>query len=274
MAGNFYFLRNAEDYFGVRSEFQPLLHTWSLSVEEQFYLVWPAAFALFYLVCARTSKPRRWLVIAIALLIVISAACAVTLASWRNVWAFYLAPARAWELGIGGIIATLLPSARGVSLRLASAASVLGLILIIVGIATVSSQHFSPLVMAAFPVLGTSLVIAGNTVHPTGTVGRILSIRVLVQMGLVSYAWYLWHWPALSIARILDAGRQDLLRDCAISASTLALFFVTLELFERPLRFHLGGSLPGVGLWAPAVVQSSSLRYLYSALMFGQDGRL
>ncbi len=93
-------------------------------------------------------------------------------------------------------------------------------------------------------VLGTSLVIAGNTVHPTGTVGRILSIRVLVQMGLVSYAWYLWHWPALSIARILDAGRQDLLRDCAISASTLALFFVTLELFERPLRFHLGGSLP------------------------------
>jgi peptidoglycan/LPS O-acetylase OafA/YrhL len=244
MAGNFYFLRGAEDYFGVRSEFQPLLHTWSLSVEEQFYLVWPAAFALSYLVCARTSKPRRWLVIAIALLIVMSAACAVMLASWRNAWAFYLAPARGWELGIGGIIATLLPSARGASLRLASAASALGLLLIIIGIATVSSQRFSPLVMAAFPVLGTSLVIAGNTLHPTGAVGRILSIRALVQLGLVSYAWYLWHWPALSIARILDVGRHDLLRDCTISASTLALSFVTLELFERPLRFRLGGSLP------------------------------
>jgi peptidoglycan/LPS O-acetylase OafA/YrhL len=244
MAGNFYFLRGAEDYFSVRSEFQPLLHTWSLSVEEQFYLVWPAAFTLFYLACARTSNPRRWLVIAIALSIAMSAACAVMLASWRNVWAFYLAPARAWELGIGGILAILLPSARGVSLRLASVASALGLLLIIIGIATVSSQRFSPLVMAAFPVFGTSLVIAGNALHPTGTVGRILSIRALVQLGLVSYAWYLLHWPALSIARILDVGRPDLLRDCTISVSTLALSFVTLELFERPLRFRLGGNLP------------------------------
>jgi peptidoglycan/LPS O-acetylase OafA/YrhL len=244
MAGNFYFLRSAEDYFSVRSDFQPLLHTWSLSVEEQFYFVWPAAFALSYLVCARTSKPTRCLVIAIALLIVMSAACAVMLASWSNVWAFYLAPARGWELGIGGILAILLPSARGVSLRLASVASALGLLLIIIGIATVSSQRFSPLVMAAFPVLGTSLVIAGNTLHPTGTVGRILSIRVLVQIGLVSYAWYLWHWPTLSIARILDGGRHDLLRDCTISASTLAVSFVTLALFERPLRFRLAGRLP------------------------------
>jgi peptidoglycan/LPS O-acetylase OafA/YrhL len=244
MAGNLYFLHGAEDYFGVRSEFQPLLHTWSLSVEEQFYLVWPAVLALSYLVCARTGNPRRWLVITIALLIAMSAACAVMLASWRNAWAFYLAPARGWELGIGGILAILLPSARGVSLRLASVASALGLLLIVIGIATVSSQHFSPLVMAAFPVLGTSLVIAGNTLHPTGTVGRILSIRALVQLGLVSYAWYLWHWPALSIARILDLGRHDLLRDCTISALTLALSFVTLELFERPLRFRLGGKLP------------------------------
>jgi SGNH domain-containing protein len=129
-------------------------------------------------------------------------------------------------------------------LRLASAVSALGLLLITIGIATVSFQRFSPLVMAVFPVLGTSLVIAGNTLHPTGTVGRILSIRALVQLGLVSYAWYLWHWPALSIARILDVGHHDLLRDCSNSASTLALSFVTLELFERPLRFRLGGGLP------------------------------
>jgi peptidoglycan/LPS O-acetylase OafA/YrhL len=243
MAGNFYFLRGAEDYFSVRSEFQPLLHTWSLSVEEQFYLVWPAAFALSSMVCAKTNEPRRWLVIALALFVVASFACAVTLASWRNAWAFYLAPARAWELGIGGIIAVLLPSARGVSLRLASVASALGLLLIIIGIATDSSQRFSPFVMAAFPVLGTGLVITGNTLHPTGTVGRVLSIRVLVQVGLASYAWYLWHWPALSIARILDVGRHNLLRDCIISASTLALSFVTLWFFERPLRFRLGVSL-------------------------------
>lgn len=243
MAGNFYFLRGAEDYFSVRSEFQPLLHTWSLSVEEQFYLVWPAAIGLSCAVCARMNELRRRLVIAVALFIVASFACAVTLASWRNAWAFYLAPARAWELGIGGIIATLLPSARGVSLRLASVASALGLLLIIIGIATDSSQRFSPFVMAAFPVLGTGLVIAGNTLHPTGTVGRVLSIRVLVQLGLVSYAWYLWHWPALSIARILDVGRHNLLRDCIISLSTLALSFITLWFFERPLRFRLGGSL-------------------------------
>jgi peptidoglycan/LPS O-acetylase OafA/YrhL len=267
MVGNIYFLRSAEDYFDIRSEFQPLLHTWSLSVEEQFYLAWPAAFALCYLVSARTSKPRHWLVIAIVLLIVTSATCAVMLASRHSVWAFYLAPARAWELGIGGLIAILLPSARGVSPPLASAASALGLLLLVAGIATVSSQHFSPLVVAAFPILGTSLVIAGNTLHPNGAVGRLLSIPILVRLGLVSYAWYLWHWPALSIARILDVGRHDLLRDCTISASTLVLSFVTLELFERPLRFRLARTLP-----ARWVLAAGCISILFGSLaLFGLD---
>jgi len=265
MAGNFYFLRGAGDYFGVRSELQPLLHTWSLSVEEQFYLVWPAVLALTCVVCARTSNPRRWLVITLAASVVASFAFAVMLASWSNVWAFYLAPARAWELGIGAIIATLPFSARGVPLFLASAASVLGLVLILIGITTISSQLFSPFVLAALPILGTSLVIVGNTLDPTGAVGRILSSRALVQVGLVSYAWYLWHWPALSIARILDVGRHDLFRDSIISASTLALSFVTLRFFERPLRFRLGARLSARGV----VISGCGAILVASLLVFG-----
>jgi hypothetical protein len=150
----------------------------------------------------------------------------------------------------------------GVSRRNALIASVLGLALVCVGTATISDDRFSPLMMAAFPVLGTSLVIFGNTVHPAGPIGRLLSIRPMVQIGLVSYGWYLWHWPALSIVRILDLGSQNLLRDCITSALMLALSFLTLWWYERPLRFRVGGHTPAgwvVGIGFGVTLVSAAL---------------
>jgi peptidoglycan/LPS O-acetylase OafA/YrhL len=267
ISANFYFLRGTESYFAIRSEFQPLLHTWSLSVEEQFYLVWPAALAATYALCAKTSNPTRWLGVAMGVLVIVSAACAVMFAAWHNPWAFYLTAARGWELGTGGLLAILLPSVRGVSRRAALTASVLGLALIAAGTAIISPDRFSPFLMAAFPVLGTSLVIFGNTVHPAGPIGRLLSTRPMVQVGLVSYGWYLWHWPALSIVRILSVGRHDLFRDCILSASMLALSFVTLWWYERPLRFRIGRDVPAS--WV--VITGCGATVVAVALIFGVE---
>jgi peptidoglycan/LPS O-acetylase OafA/YrhL len=268
MSANFYFLHATGSYFAVRSEFQPLLHTWSLSVEEQFYFLWPTTLAAAYALFARFRAPVLWVGATTVVLITVSAVGAVVLAASHNAWAFYFTAARGWELGTGGLLAIGLPSVRGVPRRWCLTASVLGIALIVAGIATIQPDRSSPLLMAAFPVLGTSLVVAGNTFYPTGPVGRILSVRAMVQVGLASYAWYLWHWPALSIARILRAGSHDLLQDCIISIATLAVSFLTLRWYERPLRYHAGIRAAPAKL---VVLAGCGATLTAAALVFGVD---
>jgi peptidoglycan/LPS O-acetylase OafA/YrhL len=265
-SANFFFLRAGENYFSVRSDFEPLLHTWSLAVEEQFYLLWPAMLAAAYAISARTRSPGFWLGVTMGALCAGSFACAVLLSRWREDWTFYLTAARGWELGAGGLLAITLPSVRGVPRSWGLTASVVGLALIAAGVAFLPAEHSSPLLLFVFPVLGTSLVIGGNMVHPAGPVGRLLSWHALVQIGLVSYGWYLWHWPALSLVRILGLGSHDLVRDCAISVATLTLSFVTLRWYERPLRS--GAGIRGVASgWI--VVTGCGATVAAVALVFG-----
>jgi peptidoglycan/LPS O-acetylase OafA/YrhL len=244
ISANLYFLKETENYFATNSEFLPLLHTWSLSVEEQCYLVWPAMLVAVQAMSAKSRSPVLWLSVAMGVLVIASAGSAVFLASRDENLAFYLTTARGWELGTGGLLALGLPRLKGVVQRWGLAASVAGVGAIVTGIAFIPADRFSPLLPVAFAVLGTSLIIFGNTVHRNGPIGRFLSLRAMVQVGLVSYAWYLWHWPALSIVRILGLGRPDLLRDFMISISTLVLSFLTLYWYERPLRFRIGHNLP------------------------------
>ena len=204
ISANLFFLGVTTDYFAPNSQFLPLLHTWSLSVEEQFYLLWPAMLAVVYAISARSRSPVLWLSVAMGALVVASAGLAVALAGWNEKWVFYFTTARGWELGTGGLLAIGLPRLYAIPRRWGLTASVAGVALIAIGIAFIPADRSSPLLLVAFAVLGTSLVIFGNTVHPTSPVGRFLSLRVMVQVGLVSYAWYLWHWPALSIVRILS----------------------------------------------------------------------
>lgn len=237
-SANLYFLHLSANYFSVRADYQPLLHTWSLSVEEQFYLIWPTLLAVTHAVTRRSRSPIFWLNLVLIAVVLASLASAIILISWREDWAFYFPAARAWELGAGGLLATAPASLHSVPRRWGLAASILGLGLIVAGVAIISPDSVNPLVLIAVVVIGTVLIIFGNTVHTTGPVGRLLSSHPMVAIGLASYAWYLWHWPALSIVRILTVGEDNLGRDCIISLSTLALSFLTLHWYERPMRYH------------------------------------
>ncbi len=252
ISANHHFLAATRDYFAVGAQRQPLLHTWSLSVEEQFYLVWPAVIAVTWAMCARFGKSRRWLAGTLIVLVIGSVACAVRLAAWRNTWAFFMAPARGWELGVGGLIALGVPMVRRVPQMLAGTAALLGLLVIAAGVHLITADGSFPIPAAVFPVFGASLVIIGNARCPDGPAGRLLSTNAMVAIGLVSYAWYLWHWPALSIVRIRDMGQSSLPRDSLISLATLALSFATFRWYEGPLRFQVGsrvsaGRVVGIG---------------------------
>jgi peptidoglycan/LPS O-acetylase OafA/YrhL len=237
MVANFYFLSGPEGYFASPSQFQPLLHTWSLSVEEQFYLIWPALMLLSWMLVPYFARPRKRLALIFALVILASFFASSLLASCCNGSAFFLAPARAWELALGGLIALGLSEPVPVRQVLGSATAVLGLCLIAIAAHHSFAGALFPTPLAAIPTIGTALVILGNAWSPKGPIARLLSIQPLVTIGLASYAWYLWHWPMLSLARVEATGEPNLVRDGSLSLLSLGLSVSLLNWFENPMRF-------------------------------------
>jgi peptidoglycan/LPS O-acetylase OafA/YrhL len=192
---NVYFWRDT-DYFSRAAEEKPLLHLWSLSVEEQFYIFFPIVLVLL----ARWW--RRGIMPMVVLLTVGSLIANIFLVSrGGGSPAFFLLPTRAWELGLGAVLA-LLPAHTNLQSTKAHLVSVFGGILILVGIA---SPHMvlqiSPYIPVAFPaVLGAALLIfAGREASPF--FNRLLSLRGCVWIGLISYSLYLWHWPIVVFSR-------------------------------------------------------------------------
>jgi peptidoglycan/LPS O-acetylase OafA/YrhL len=245
MVSNVFFLNKFADYFAGPAAFEPLLHTWSLAVEEQYYLVWPILINFAWLPAGGDKRRRIGFVLAGVLLA--SLIAAAWMASWRNSWAFYMAPARAWELALGGLIAVRRPGrsekAAGRFAPGALAASI-GLAMILGSALLITPGRLFPIPLALFPVVGAALVIYGNALAPDGAAARILSNRALVQIGRASYAWYLWHWPVLSITRILTLGAPNLPRDVGLSGLTLVLALATVRWFEDPVRGYGRTSIP------------------------------
>ncbi|MGG7565332.1 acyltransferase family protein [Rhodovulum sp. DZ06] len=233
-AANIWFMKSL-DYFTAPADAAPLLHLWSLGVEEQFYLVAPALLAFM----ARRPGKRAWRLAAGLCALSFLGCVAATWTFPRS--AFYLLPTRFWELGLGMMLAWAPPGAVDAALagRRRQAASIAGLALILGSVALLDEGMRFPGVIALAPCLGAALVIAAG---PDTVGGRLLALRPLVLVGLVSYALYLWHWPVLAYARTW--AMQDYGTGWALGALALSglLATLTLVLVERPLRRARWGS--------------------------------
>jgi peptidoglycan/LPS O-acetylase OafA/YrhL len=225
---NIYFWSDT-DYFSRAAETKPLLHLWSLGVEEQFYIFFPLVLA------ALARWRRRSALPAIALLTIGSLAANIFVLSIDGATAaFFLLPARAWELGFGAIL-PLLPSRAVVSPATANGTAFFAALLLILGIMHPALIPI-PNVPEALPVvIGTTLLILAGQQHVTA-VNRLLCLRPLVLVGLISYSLYLWHWPIIVFAQYY------LVRNLNFSECLAALALMTgcaagsWWFIERPFR--------------------------------------
>jgi peptidoglycan/LPS O-acetylase OafA/YrhL len=218
-----YWLRDA-DYFAPQAGQNPLLHIWSLAVEEQFYLFWP----LLLVVLARF---RRALPIIIALLAALSLGVAYALQQSDPNAVFYLLPTRAWQLLIGAFIA-----AGGLTpLRSALARNLLALAgLFLIGDAILGATG-APLMRSFNAALGTAVILCAAE-GGTTVVSTILATRGPVFIGLISYSLYLWHWPALVYARLYLNRDLTTAEALAVLAAAFAVSVVSWRTIEQPLR--------------------------------------
>jgi peptidoglycan/LPS O-acetylase OafA/YrhL len=230
---NMFFALNAADYFGSNVKWNPMLHTWTLAVEEQFYLFWPVLIMLGL----RHRRSQKLLVCLLSIVTVISLAASIRLTNTAPAFAFYGLPTRAWEFGIGGLaILVTRGSLKGSSITL-TALGWLGLLSVLASFHFISARQGVPGWVAVIPVLGTTVTLIAGAELPHVGVGRLLDSRPLQFLGTMSYSWYLWHWPFLVFAAVLY---PSISRDGKIVAALAALLVASVAHYavENPLRFQ------------------------------------
>lgn len=212
-------------YFMPGSAEKPLLHTWSLSVEEQFYLFFPL------LLVALSRLRWRWTVIVIAAASIVSLGMAEY--GWRHCpWAnFYMLPFRAWELGLGALSAFYLRVSGAKSNGILAGA---GLGALLASMAFFSEATPVPSIYALVPVLGTVLIVVFAA--PGNWVGRLLSHKYLVFIGLISYSTYLWHQPLLAFARIRSVPSASPLLLASMALASFVIGYLSWRYIESPFR--------------------------------------
>ncbi|MGA7994757.1 MAG: acyltransferase family protein [Bradyrhizobium sp.] len=226
---NVYFAATA-GYFDAPAETKPLLHTWSLGVEEQFYLVVPLLMWLAY----RFAPKRARLFFAAAAAFSFAAAFAV---SYRNTtFVFYLTPFRAWELALGALLSIKFIPAP-VTERHKNACGAVGMLLLC-GAIFLGSSSAPLLLMTSLASVGAALVIASSE-GEVSAVGRLLALRPVVFVGLISYSLYLWHWPLIVFQRTdgLLAAPSGTMTKLTLIAGSIAIAWLSWKFVE--LRFRL-----------------------------------
>ncbi|HFT6644600.1 acyltransferase family protein [Klebsiella pneumoniae] len=215
------------DYFSTNSELNPLLMTWSLGVEEQFYIFLPIIFTLCFARHIDLFKATLFITLSSFVL------CAVA-TYIKPLPSFYLLPTRAWEMGVG-VLLSLKYQKIAFSKIVQKHNDFLfgvGSACILVPAVLFNDSTVFPGYMAAFPVLGAALVILSE-----GRVSKVfLSNRVLVFIGLISYSWYLWHWPLLSFARIAYNEPFPAFKGVLISTVSLVIAYFSYKFVEIPFR--------------------------------------
>ena len=221
-------------YFDAAAETKPLLHLWSLGVEEQFYLCWPLLLLLL-------KKTPKWLTAGLILVAIGSLLYCCYATQYQPAAAFYSPLSRLWELAVGGILATgRFPAAKRFDLI-----SLPGIALIVAAAFFLDRSHAFPGPAAVIPVAGAALVIIFGS--------RLLRQKWIVAVGLISYPLYLWHWPLLTFAAL--AGFTSAPAKIAAVATSIVLAALTTVFVERPIRFGwLRPSSVAVSLGAMLVI--------------------
>ena len=230
-SSNFLFFTES-GYFDGPSELKPLLHTWSLAIEEQYYLLFPAFLILLHRIAA------KHLIKGVVLLLVLSLGVSIWSASQAPAAGFFLLPGRTWELMLGSLLAMgVIP---GTALRSVNETlSTAGLAMVLLSVFTFDNLTPFPGYAALLPTLGTALIIyAGKSSKPG--VSRLLSLRGVVFTGLISYSLYLWHWPLFVYAKHYLVRDLAIWEACGLVALSVALATLSWRFIERPYRGRSG----------------------------------
>lgn len=255
---NIYWDMNLQEYGAESGLLKPFLHTWSLAVEEQYYIFFPVLLLLIY----------RWCRSKAVLILTLGFTLSLLLAEWMSPrytsFSFYMLPTRFWELLAGGLLAKkLASSAEKPGSALSQAMPTLGFLLICYSIVFTEFNSDHPGLVTLIPVVGTVLIIWFAT--PGNGVTKLLSSRLFVWIGLISYSLYLWHYPIFAFARVKDGApsEYDKLEWIAL---TFLLSIVSFFMVERPFRNRervSGTLLVSTLLCASLIVIGFSLHVLY-----------
>lgn len=246
--------KESGDYFNPSSNAKPLLHLWSLGIEEQFYLIFPLILWLIY-------KSKLNFVFVLSVFTLLSFFINKNAVSHNHqTVAFYLPWCRFWELSAGAILSYMIDYHKDVLLRIKerlstylpniifrekkqslnenfinNALSVIGLLTIIVGILSIKNDLSFPGKRALIPVIGSLIIIGAGS----GAIINkyLLSNRIMIFLGLISYPLYLWHWPFLSLAYICEGRTPEIWIRCAAIGIALVLAIITYFIIEPPLRY-------------------------------------
>jgi peptidoglycan/LPS O-acetylase OafA/YrhL len=238
---NIWLIRWSLDYFAPDASNNPFIHFWSLSVEEQFYLAWPA---LLLVVARFMSGTRRLALLMVAVGALSLAACA-WLTEVSQPWAFYFSPFRAWEFAFGGLASMAMTQRWARGFFLSPLLGWVGLVLIGWAYLTVSEEMSFPGFIAVVPAAGTVLVLLAGARQSRWGPAALLSLAPCQWVGKLSYSLYLWHWPVIVYAAMLKPD-LSLLDRVLLLALTFALSLLTYLALENPIRRN-GWLIAGTG---------------------------
>jgi peptidoglycan/LPS O-acetylase OafA/YrhL len=259
--GNIRFAIQATDYLQAEFDPSPLLHYWSLGVEEQFYLFWPA---LLLIVARVGGTGRLWIGGVVVAIGVVSLAVSLALTETNTPLAFFLLPARAWELALGALVFLL--GARLASMPAAAAAlsGGAGIVLIVGGAMVITTSTPFPGLAALLPTVGAALVIAGGLTRPLAWPSRVLATAPARWFGRISYSLYLWHWPILVLPVAALGEELPIAARVALAVIAIPIAALTQRFIEDPIRrgrltgMRTGRSLALAGV-ASVIVATSAM---------------
>ena len=252
---NLRFAAQATDYLATGAAHSPFLHFWSLAVEEQFYLVWPA---LILLATRRRrdqapDDPRRSTVTTVTVTVAVAAVFAASLAGsmWMtgrlSNWAFYASPPRAFEFAAGALVALAVPRLVRLGRVPATMCTLVGIALVATAAARFDETTAFPGIAALLPVLGAALFLVGGT-GAAGPLDRLWAVPGIGRLGLLSYSLYLWHWPMLVLPEAMAERSLTVAERASLVVAAIVAAELTVRLVENPARYSPALATPRRGL--------------------------